>query len=154
VLINSGSASASEIVAGALKDQGRAKLIGEKTFGKGSFQDGRIWGPNGKIALFQTEGLYYFPSGWTPQLVGLEPDIVVDFNNTENSREQELFFNPIMPMDNWGGPQALSWLTERDCDVDSTILRLDVVTEADPQMKKAQAWLACDGEKNGRNGSL
>lgn len=154
VLINSGSASASEIVAGVLKDQNRAKLIGEKTFGKGSFQDGRIWGPNEKIALFQTEGLYYFPSGWTPQLVGLEPDIVVNFNNAENSREQELFFNPIMPIDNWLGPQSLSWLTEKDCDMDLTILQADRLTAADPQMQKAQAWLACGGEKNGRNGSL
>lgn len=154
VLINSGSASASEIVAGVLKDQNRAKLIGERSFGKGSFQDGRIWGPNEKVALFQTEGLYYFPSGWTPQLVGLEPDIAVKFNNAENSREQELFFNPIMPMDNWLGPQALSWLTEKDCDMDMASLQTDRVTDSDPQMQKAQAWLACGGEKNGRNGSL
>lgn len=155
VLINSGSASASEIVAGALKDQNRAKLIGEKTFGKGSFQDGRIWGPNPKIALFQTEGLYYFPSGWTPQMVGLEPDITVNFNLAENSREQELFFNPIKPIDSWPGTQSLSWLTERECDRDMDLLAsMDAATEADPQMKKAQAWLSCGGENHGRNGSL
>ena len=158
VLINSGSASAAEIVAGALKDQNRAKLIGEKSFGKGSFQDGRIWGPNNKIALFQTEGLYYFPSGWTPQLVGLDPDIPVNFNTADNSREQELFFNPIAPTDSWAGPQSLSWLTEKECDMDASLLSsqslVNGVTEIDPQMKKAQAWLSCGGENHDRHGSL
>ncbi|MEZ0390645.1 MAG: S41 family peptidase, partial [Pseudobdellovibrionaceae bacterium] len=115
VLINSGSASASEIVAGSLRDLNRAKLIGERSFGKGSFQDGRIWGPNPKIALFETEGLYYFPSGWTPQLVGLQPDVQVNFNSSDQVREDELFLNPLVPIDSWVGPQSLTWLTEREC---------------------------------------
>lgn len=99
VLINSGSASASEILAGVLKEQRRALLVGERTFGKGSFQDGRIWENNKKIALFKTEGLYYFPSGWTPQLVGIEPDIQVNFNNIDKQREEDLFYNPIKSND-------------------------------------------------------
>lgn len=152
VLVNSGSASAAEIVAGSLRDQNRAKLVGERTFGKGSFQDGRLWGPNTKIALFETEGLYYFPSGWTPQLVGLQPDIQVNFNTAEGLREEEMFYNPLVPLDSWTGPQALSWLTERECEVQPQIFTVDSEID-DPQLRKAQALLTC-GEKNDRNGSL
>jgi carboxyl-terminal processing protease len=151
VLVNSGSASASEIVAGALRDQNRAKLVGERTYGKGTFQDGRIWVPNPKIAFFQTEGLYYFPSGWTPQLSGLQPDVAVNFNAADDFREADLFWNPLVPVDTWSGLQALSWLTERECELDQ-IEDAALISE-DPQMAKAQALLSC-GEKNERHGSL
>ena len=152
VLINSGSASASEIVAGVLKDQGRAKLVGERSFGKGSFQDGKVWGANSKIALFETQGLYYFASGWTPQLVGLEPDIKVNFASSDDQREAELYLNPITPLEVWGGPQSLSWLTEKACDLDAAI---DTSLSAeDPQMQKAQALLSCGELKHDRHGSL
>lgn len=75
VLINGGSASASEIVAGALQDHKRAVLVGEQTFGKGSVQT--------VMQLDQNEGLklttakYYLPSGRTIQAVGVNPDIIV-----------------------------------------------------------------------------
>lgn len=153
ILINSGSASASEVLAGSLKDLGRATLVGEKTFGKGSFQDGHVWGPNARIALFQTEGLYYFPSGWTPQLVGLEPDVPVAFNNSDQ-REAELYFNPIHPRDSWAGPQTLPWLNQFGCE--SQTLGLQDVNELasgladDPQLKEAHGWLLCHS-KSGKN---
>jgi carboxyl-terminal processing protease len=152
VLINSGSASASEIVAGALRDQRRAKLVGEKSFGKGSFQDGRMWGPNSKVALFETQGLYYFPSGWTPQLAGIEPDLHVDFFDGGNQREQELFLNPIMPIDNWSGPEILSTFKEKECDLDLALAEQTAGFE-DPQLQKAQAFMSC-GDTNDRHGSL
>jgi carboxyl-terminal processing protease len=157
ILINSGSASASEIVAGALRDQGRAKLVGERSFGKGSFQDGRVWGANSKIALFETEGFYYFPSGWTPQLVGLQPDVQVNFNLSDGLREEESFMNPLVPVDSWSGPQSLSWLTERECDLDmqdvTTFSSSFAMMADDPQLQKAQALISC-GARNDRNGSL
>ena len=154
VLINSGSASASEIVAGVLKEHNRATLVGERTFGKGSFQDGRIWVNNPKIAHFQTEGLYYFPSGWTPQLVGIEPDLKVDFNAVAGQREEDLYFHPIAPLDSWGGPQTLSWLTERRCDLAGLSLSMpNTEMGEDIQVERAQAILEC-GANNGRNGSL
>ncbi|MCS3903938.1 carboxyl-terminal processing protease [Methylohalomonas lacus] len=76
VLVNGGSASASEIVAGALQDQGRAIIMGEKTFGKGSVQT--ILPMNNNTALKLTTARYFTPSGRSIQANGIEPDIVID----------------------------------------------------------------------------
>lgn len=75
ILINGGSASASEIVAGALKDHHRAVLIGEKSFGKGSVQS--ILPMNQGTALRLTTAKYYTPSKMVIHERGIEPDIVV-----------------------------------------------------------------------------
>jgi carboxyl-terminal processing protease len=75
VLVNGGSASASEIVSGALQDHKRAVLVGEKTFGKGSVQ---VVLPITKTeAIKLTIARYYLPSGRTIQAVGVTPDIIV-----------------------------------------------------------------------------
>ncbi|CCQ74855.1 S41 family peptidase [Magnetospira sp. QH-2] len=75
ILINGGSASASEIVAGALQDHGRAILLGTKTFGKGSVQT--IVPLPGHGAMRLTTARYYTPSGRSIQATGIEPDIQV-----------------------------------------------------------------------------
>lgn len=75
VLINAGSASASEIVAGALQDHRRAILVGTKTFGKGSVQTIIPLGRDGAMKL--TTQRYYTPSGRSIQATGIEPDIRV-----------------------------------------------------------------------------
>ena len=81
VLINYGSASASEIVAGALKDHKRAILIGENSFGKGSVQS--IIPLKNKGAIRLTVAKYYLPSGKSISEVGVSPDIEIDEDSNE-----------------------------------------------------------------------
>ncbi len=94
VLINGGSASASEIVAGALQDHKRAVLVGEQTFGKGSVQTIMQIDQNEGLKL--TTAKYYLPSGRTIQAVGVTPDIIVypgaapENENNFNIKESDL----------------------------------------------------------------
>lgn len=76
VLVNGGSASASEIVAGALQDHKRAKIVGTRSFGKGSVQTIIPIGP-GQGALRLTTARYYTPSGQSIQAKGITPDVEV-----------------------------------------------------------------------------
>lgn len=76
VLINNGSASASEIVAGALQDHGRAIIMGTRSFGKGSVQT--VLPLDERRAIKLTTSLYFTPSGRSIQAQGIEPDILVD----------------------------------------------------------------------------
>lgn len=83
VLVNGGSASASEIVAGALQDHGRALILGTKTFGKGSVQTIIPVGPQGALKL--TTGLYYTPSGRSIQAAGIIPDLEIEQGRLETN---------------------------------------------------------------------
>lgn len=83
VIVNPGSASAAEIVAGALKDSGRAKLVGEKTFGKGSVQS--ILPLSSDTGLKLTTARYYTPGGYVIHERGVQPDVVVEISPQEEA---------------------------------------------------------------------
>lgn len=86
-LVNGGSASASEIVAGALKDHGRALILGERTFGKGSVQTVLPLDNGGALKL--TTALYYTKSGRSIQALGVEPDVVMEARVATTSTADE-----------------------------------------------------------------
>jgi carboxyl-terminal processing protease len=94
VLVDSGSASAAEIVAGALQDHRRALVMGERTFGKGSVQTVLQMGPGSALRL--TTARYFTPSGRSVQAGGIEPDIAVpqlsdpDYKDRPVTREADL----------------------------------------------------------------
>jgi carboxyl-terminal processing protease len=85
VLVNKGSASAAEILAGALRDHRRAILVGVRTFGKGSVQTIIPFGDNDALKL--TTAVYYTPSGASVE-GGIAPDIVVAQDNDRDGDEQ------------------------------------------------------------------
>lgn len=119
VLINGNSASASEIVSGVLQEYNRAVVVGQRTFGKGTMQrsgyefhpdvpEYRVWdnfqtmqmtamGPQAvtMVTFFKTVGRYFFPSGRTPEWVGVSPDLEVSPNPESvemfSPREQDVF---------------------------------------------------------------
>jgi carboxyl-terminal processing protease len=87
VLVNAGSASASEIVAGALQDHQRALVLGVDTFGKGSVQT--VYPLDGGSALRLTTALYYTPSGRSIQETGISPDILVELAASEPTARRQ-----------------------------------------------------------------
>ena len=95
VLVNGGSASASEIVAGALQDHGRAVIMGTPTFGKGSVQT--ILPMNNHAAIKLTTARYYTPSGRSIQAEGIIPDIELD--NVKLAAREEPVIKPIKEAD-------------------------------------------------------
>ena len=94
VLVDAGSASAAEIVAGALQDHRRALVMGERSFGKGSVQTVVQTGPQSALRL--TTARYYTPSGRSVQAGGIDPDIAVpqlsdpDYKDRPRVREADL----------------------------------------------------------------
>ena len=118
VMVNGGSASASEIVAGALQDHRRAIVLGTRTFGKGSVQTIIPLSGNGAIRL--TTARYYTPSGRSIQAKGIEPDILVEQAKVEKitrpgvKREEDLRGRLDNPSDNRVKPDTEQLVKETD----------------------------------------
>lgn len=97
ILINGGSASASEIVAGALQDHKRAIIMGTRSFGKGSVQT--VIPLDNKTAIKLTTALYYTPSGRSIQAKGIEPDVIVkEIKFPKNDNKDEII-SPLQEAD-------------------------------------------------------
>ncbi|MEM8988337.1 MAG: S41 family peptidase [Pseudomonadota bacterium] len=142
VLINGGSASASEIVAGALQDRKRATILGVRSFGKGSVQtviplQGGIEG-----ALRLTTARYYTPSGRSIQSTGVEPDIVVEMprrRSTERPKEEDLpgALESEGDAPSAGDASVAGSCEEGDCQLERALklLRGEVIAEAEAIVK-------------------
>lgn len=141
VLINQNTASSAEILAGALQDYKRATIVGERSFGKGSFQEGEVWFKNPKVLIFQTKGLFNLPSGISPQLMGILPDIPIDSVDVAEGREEDLYFSPVksaFDLEKYSRSQPKQMLKKDSCEG----LSSPNLTE-DPQLGKAQIHLSC-----------
>ena len=144
VLVNSSSASASESFAGAMQDYRRAVVIGERTFGKGTFQEPEEWLLNAKISLFKTQGFYLLPSRNSTQIVGVKPNIEIA-ETLPAKREDSFFFNPLHKSTHKYRPLKNSEVTRyheySKCGSNSEIQNEDIYLE------KSLAVLTCANEK-------
>lgn len=143
VLVNGGSASASEIVAGALQDHKRAIVLGTKTFGKGSVQT--ILPLDDNSALRLTTARYFTPKGRSIQATGIVPDIIVESTPQQDGkveerkrsgvREENLPGHLLNPQTPGQTPEQI--LKERDKQIPSTAPTGDETIDNDAQLKRA-----------------
>ena len=146
VLINGYSASASEIVAGALQDNKRAILVGEKSFGKGSVQS--VLPQDGGTAIRLTTAKYYTPSERVIHDNGIEPDIVVPLS-VENWRNILLARNKAEEKngdEEQDVPSSEGWVDDEGAEIPSLPVlaneeAIDLDNVSDPQLERAADML-------------
>jgi len=142
ILIDKGSASASEILTGALKDRGRATVIGETSFGKGSIQQ---MIPLNNAAIKLTTGRYYTPDGYNIDKTGINPDIAVE--EPELTEEQVQAYASLLQENRVGAfidetphpsasqvNQFISLLQSEDLDPGDRVIRLMVKRESERRL--------------------
>jgi len=145
VLVNGGSASASEIVAGALQDHKRAVVLGTKTFGKGSVQT--ILPLDDSSALRLTTARYFTPKGRSIQATGIVPDIVVESAPAPDAKAEEQRRRPGLREENLPGhlinpqqtPNSQQDPTDKDKEkqIPSSAPTGDETIDNDVQLKRA-----------------
>ena len=149
ILINHLSASSSEIVAGALQDHGRAWIVGERSYGKGSVQDLGVFAADSHFYLARTIALFYRPNGSTNELSGVTPNFIVPFRPGAEDiergvlREQELrpgALKPLEPTQPWLEPRAKEVETLKAC-------ATNLESVDDYQQAFGAAVLRCAGPK-------
>lgn len=142
VLINHVSASASELVAGSLQFYKRAAVLGQRSYGKGSFQEGREWEHDSKVVIFETKGFYYLPSKITPQLVGISPDFPMVADESVQIREQDQYLFPLAnpnPLTSELRPMALA----EDNGKCESIEKESGSSDLDPSLNQSLEYLRC-----------
>jgi carboxyl-terminal processing protease len=143
VLVNGGSASASEIVAGAFKDHGRALVVGTQTFGKGSVQTITPLDNGGAVTL--TTALYYTKSGRSLQALGVSPDIVVaDADATPASNDKKFSRVEVRESDLSGAISNPDGVEEPLKKINKTPSVLEVKEPVDPEKTAIDVWLSRD----------
>ena len=144
VMINEGSASGSEILAGAVKDNRRGIILGEKSFGKGSVQS-VIPLPDGS-GLRLTTSKYFTPSGESIHEIGITPDIIVEFEapdeeeKTENEKKIEEIFEKVNEEEKKKKKDKQAELTERELKVRERLLNDNQVQAAMSVLKGIRVY--------------
>lgn|GEM_PF-815926 len=142
VLVNASSASASELLAGGLQEYGRALIVGERTFGKGTFQESEDWFFNSKISLFKTQGLYLLPSRKTTQLEGIKPDVVLSDDGITKTGESIIYFNPVVVAAN-KYPKQNPYEERGLKNISDVCQKGSFFTSDDLYLQKSIAYLSC-----------
>lgn len=141
VLVNGGSASASEIVAGALQDDKRAVLMGSRTFGKGSVQT--IMPLSNDTAIKITTARYYTPSGRSIQAEGIEPDVVLRSLKVSKDEQQDGLLDPIKESDLKGSLHNEKE-KPKDVPVPADATAADATKDKDKKAKDSQSLAESD----------